>query len=311
MDYSKRTLENPFHKNTHGIKRDELSLRLKLSCLGLLFLLALGLYLMFFSSLFDIKNIKITGLSRVNTADVEKIVLDQSDENRYWLFSQRNLLVFNKKSLSQSLSDKYHFKEITIKKGLFHTLKINLSEREYSYIWEEKDKYYYIDKDGFLIDELIVSLPPTLISLDVATTSSSTATSTNNVSTTTEDSFKTTIGEALSASSSTYPIIINIGEEHFKGDRVDIDKAYLEFTSALNDKIKANNEPELNVKYFMIDKDFNTIKAILNSGLTVYFSTKEDRDSQIRNLLVLKKSDSYKLIKKKIDLRYGDKVYYE
>jgi hypothetical protein len=46
----------------------------------------------------------------------------------------------------------------------------------------------------------------------------------------------------------------------------------------------------------------------------VYFSTKEDRDNQIRNLLVLKKEmkgDFNKIIKKKIDLRYGDKVYYE
>ncbi len=317
MDYSRKNLENPFHKQSRGIKRDELSLRLKMSCIALLVFLIALLYLMFFSSVFNIKKIEITGLSRTNTGDVEKIAWEQSDQNRYWLFKQHNLLMFDKDALSQTLTDKYHFKEIKIKKGLFHTLKINLSEREYSYIWQEKDKYYYIDKDGYLIDELALNLPPVLISTEIATTSSSTASTSTDLATTTisteipDDYYKTTISAAKAASKNGYPIIVNIGEEHFKGDKVDIDKVYLEFASQLNDKIKVNNEPDLTVKYFMIDKDFNTIKAILDNGLMVYFSTKEDRDAQIRNLLVLKKSESYKLIKKKIDLRYGDKVYYE
>lgn len=314
MDYSKKNLENPFYRNNRGMKRDELSLRLKLSCLGLLVLLIVVLYFLFFSSLFNIKKIPITGLTRVSSNDVEQLARAQSNQNRYWIFRQSNLLVFDKAKLSQELTDRYHFKAVRINKSLFHTLKIDLSEREYRYIWQEKDKYYYIDADGFLIDELVVPGPTAPV--DEATTTSATSTAitsstTPEVEAVVDDYFKATIAAALSASHNSYPIIVNIGPEHFKGDVVDIDRNYLEFASRLNDQIKANNEPELAVKYFLIDKDFNTIKAILGSGLTVYFSTKEDRDSQIRNLLILKKSDSYKLIKKKIDLRYGDKVYYE
>ena len=312
MDYSKKKLENPFHQTNHGIKRDELSLRLKISCLALLGLLVALLYLMFFSAAFDIKKIQITGLSRANIGEVEKLALGQSGENRFWLFRQQNLLIFDKKALTRTLADTYHFKEIKIKKSLFHTLKINLVEREYGYIWQENDKYYYIDKAGYLINELVIDLAPITASLELATTSSSTVLATNTP--VVADYYKLTIAAAKTASQDLYPIIVNVGEEHFKSDLVDIDPVYLEFTSQLNDKIKANNESELLPKYFIIDKDFNTIKAILGSGLTVYFSTKEDRDSQIRNLLVLKKEkalDFNKLIKKKIDLRYGDKVYYE
>jgi len=312
MDYSKKRLENPFHKNTHSIKRDELSARLKVSCLVFLVLLIGLIYLMFFSSVFDIKTIQIIGLSRVSTTDVEKAAWGQSDQNRYWLLRQNNLLVFDKNNLSQTLINTYHFKEIKITKSLFHTLKINLVEREYGYIWQENDKYYYIDKAGYLINELVIDLAPITASLELATTSSSTVLATNTP--VVADYYKLTIAAAKTASQDLYPIIVNVGEEHFKSDLVDIDPVYLEFTSQLNDKIKANNESELLPKYFIIDKDFNTIKAILGSGLTVYFSTKEDRDSQIRNLLVLKKEkalDFNKLIKKKIDLRYGDKVYYE
>jgi cell division septal protein FtsQ len=313
MDYSKKNLENPFHKHSRGIKRDELSLRLKLSCLGLLIILIGVLYFMFFSTLFNLEKIQINGLARVNAAEVEQLVWEQSNQNRFWLWRQSNLLVFDKNKLSQELMTRYHFKAVQINKSLFHTLKINLSEREYRYLWQEKDKYYYIDAEGFLIDELVVALPAAAVNVVAATTSTTTTavSSTTSEIEVTEDYFKLTIAAALSASHNSYPIIVNVGPEHFKGDLVDIDQTYLEFTSQLNDKIKANNEPELTVKYFLIDKDFNTIKAILGSGLTVYFSTKEDRDSQIRNLLILKKSDSYKLIKKKIDLRYGDKVYYE
>lgn len=312
MDYSKKKLENPFHKTNHGIKRDELSLRLKISCLALLGLLVALLYLMFFSAVFDIKKIQVTGLSRINAGEVEKLALEQSDENRFWLFRQKNLLIFDKNALTRTLMDTYHFKEIKIRKSLFHTLKINLSEREYSYVWQEKDKYYYIDQDGYLINELALNLPPVLVNESLATSS----TSTILAATTTvmaEDYYKSTIEAARTATNNSYPIIVNIGEEHFKGDLVDIDRAYLEFTTQLNNKIKANNEPDLTVKYFLIDKDFNTIKAVLNSGIVIYFSTKEDRDSQINNLLVLKKekSDFNNIIKKKIDLRYGDKVYYE
>ncbi len=311
MDYSRKNLENPFHKNTHGIKRDELSARLKVSCLLFLVLLVGLIYLMFFSTVFNIKTIEITGLSRVSASEVEKIAWGQSDQNRYWLLRQNNLLVFDKNNLSRTLTDTYHFKEIKINKSLFHTLKINLTEREYGYIWQENDKYYYIDQAGYLINELAVNLPPVAAS-EPATTSSSTVLTTSTP--VVADYYKLTIAAASAASQDLYPIIVNIGEAHFKGDLVDIDPVYLEFASQINEKIKANNEPELLPKYFIIDKDFNTIKAILGNDLTVYFSTKEDRDSQIRNLLVLKKEkelDFNKIIKKKIDLRYGDKVYYE
>jgi len=312
MDYSKKRLENPFHKTHHRIKRDELSLRLKLSCLLFLFLLVVILYLMFFSTIFNIKKIQITGLSRANASEVEGMVWQQSEDSRYWLFKQNNLLIFDKDVLIGSLIDKYHFKEVEVKRGLFQTLKINLTEREYYYIWQEKDKYYYLDKDSYLIDELVINLPPVLINSEVA--SSTNTTSSTTIPVVPIDYFKLTIGEAKNISGNKYPIIVNTGEERFSGDKVDIDPVYLEFVDQLQNSIKTNNESDLSVKYFIIDKDFNTIKAMLDNGLLIYFSTKEDRDSQIKNLLVLKrelKSDFNKIIKKKIDLRYGDKVYYE
>ncbi len=316
MDYSKNKLENPFHKTNRGIKRDELSATLKVSCLAALLLLIGLIYLMFFSNVFVVKKFQISGLSRTDSGEIERMASEQRSQRRYWLFKQDNLLMFDKKALSQALADKYHFKDIKVKKSWLHTLKIVLSEREYGYIWQEKDKYYYIDKEGYLISELAVDLPPTIINTEIATTSSSTATSTEASTTEpiSEEYYKLTIESVKKANKDAYPIIVNIGEEHFKGDRVDIDLGYLAFASQLIEKIKANNEPDLGVKYFLIDKDFNTMKAILDSGLTVYFSTKEDKDNQIRNLLVLKKElkgDFNKIIKKKIDLRYGDKVYYE
>jgi len=325
MDYSKKNLENPFHKNNRGLKRDEFSAGLKVSCVLLLVLLIGVLYLMLFSSVFNIKQVKVSGLSRTGVTEIENLANEQGNQNRYWIFQQKNLLIFDRQAFRQSLVDKYHFKTVEIKRNIFsRVLKINLNEREFGYIWQEKDKYYYIDKDGFLINELALNLPPTFISSEpVATTSSSTATSSTEATSSTPvaaDYFKSTINAALALSSSTYPVIVNIGEEHFKTDYVNIDKVYLEFTNQFNERVKAlneaigaDNETELMARYFIIDKDFNTIKAILNNGLTVYFSTKEDRDSQIKNLLILKKekADFNKLIKKKIDLRYGDKVYYE
>ncbi len=306
-DYSKKNLENPFRKTKQGIKRDEISARIKFSCVLFLLLLVGFLYLMFFSSVFNLRTVKISGLSRLDPALVEKLVWQQSGENRYWLFRQENLLVFDKDQLAQTLETNYHFRDIKIKKSLFHTLKISLAERELRYIWQEQDKYFYIDQEAYLVSELILDLPPALVDLTATTTATTTATST-------EENWRAGLAAAKRLSQNNYPIIVNQDEGHLLEDRVDIDTSYFSFISLLQEKIKANNEPELSISYILLDKEFNTIKAVLDSGLTIYFSTKEDWDKQVRNLLVLKKemgSDFNNKIKKKIDLRYGGTVYYE
>ena len=111
-----------------------------------------------------------------------------------------------------------------------------------------------------------------------------------------------------------YPIIFNDGDAQIVAGKVKIDNGYLAFIAKIVGQFKSDPSLGLKANYFIVGQEFNTISVKLDSGLVVKLSEVEDWDKQIDNLLTLKKTlkaDFYKKIKQKIDLRYGDKVYYE
>jgi cell division septal protein FtsQ len=331
-DYYQKNLQNPFFKKRNGAK-DNLARNIKLIIIGLVVFAGLIIWVLFFSNLFLIKDIKINGLTRVSDFDVRTVTETQVNDGGGNFLSQKNLLLFNDNKLQEDLKSKYNFSEITIKKKIFHELSIDIKEREYAYIWGESDGgYYYIDKEAYLIEKIPSSFTPLVAliasSSTLATTSdinvlspspSATTTSQNEISTSTPMAnndliWREALKEVKKINQDKYPIINNLSENKIESDKIKVDKTYLDFIAKLFDSFKKNPEPELGVSRFILDDEFNTIKVELKNGLLVYFSTREDWDSQINSFLVLKKElkDNFnKIIKKKIDLRYGAKVYYE
>jgi len=342
-DYNNKNLYNPYNKNRTGRQAPgKLGTGFKISCFLILAAIGVLIWALYFSQLFDIRNIEITGLARVSSEDIKNMVNDQEGHRRFWLVPEDNLLAFDKNKIASDLQAKYNFAALSVKRGIFnHTLKIIITEREFAYIWGEKDAYHYIDKDGYIIQDiqlLLQTATPLIVSASPTSTAAGAepATSTAAVPAAAMATASTTLADIATASArdqlafselqkvltdqqDKYPIIFNDGDDQISGGRVIIDHSYFDFIQKITDDF---NDPKnmtagLVADYFMLGQEFNTVTVQLNSGLIVKFNVSlgaDDWNKQISNLFLLRtdlKDQFYKKIKHKIDLRYGDKVYYE
>ena len=151
--YTKKTYSNPFfrHKNTRKVETGLLSNKTKLSIFATIIAIAILIWLLFFSTLFKINNIIVSGVNDNMAKEIENMARDLA-ENR--IFGKNNLLLYNKDDLNKTLNEKYYLSDLTIKRKFLHTLVINLSEKQQSAVWREDDQYYYIDGEGSIINQV-------------------------------------------------------------------------------------------------------------------------------------------------------------
>ncbi len=104
---------------------------------------AVVFWLIFLSSLFNIKNINTSDYTVLSRDNVENIILNIAP----FKFG-KNLLILSKSNLKLELAAVFpSITDITIKKKLFHTIIINFNKRIQIGIWCS-DNCYYFDKDG-------------------------------------------------------------------------------------------------------------------------------------------------------------------
>lgn len=152
--YSKKTYANPFfrHKKVSLSRQNGfLSNKIKLTIFSAVIAVLILIWLLFFSTLFKINKIEISGVGESFTKEVD-VLARQVGENR--LLCKNNLLLYDKSELSRILNDKYYLQNLNIKKILFHTLKITLEEKQQAVVWREDDKYFYLDGDGNTINQV-------------------------------------------------------------------------------------------------------------------------------------------------------------
>jgi hypothetical protein len=292
IDYHDRDLSNPFfrrkRKKIINFSREIMPWRKKIFIVEIIILIIGAVWLVGFSSIFSLKKVEVNSLARIAKEEIENSVWQQTREKRFLFIPQTNLLFFNKKTLSKKLNTEYSFEKIIIDKKFFHTLSLDIQEKSYAFIWNEADKYYYADTDGYLINEI----------------------------------------SPLDIKQKKYPIISNEGENKINNanqnglGKIDIDNNYINYIINLSNLFPSEPEPKeegndakiLKVEKFAInsDQEPNTIKTILTSGPAILFNTNEDAEKQIEKLLLIKneklKDDFYN--KQLIDLRYGSSVYY-
>jgi len=151
--YTKKTYSNPFfrHQKTRTVEPGLFSIKTKLSIFAIIVAVTIIIWLLFFSTLFKINNILITGINDNMAKEVENMARDIA-ENR--LIGKNNLLLYNKDELNKTLNEKYYLSNLTIKRKFLHTLAINLREKQQSAVWREDDQYYYIDGEGNIINQV-------------------------------------------------------------------------------------------------------------------------------------------------------------
>jgi len=292
-DYGRKQLENPFYRQNKTNKGYSQRTWRVAICLFVIFVVSL-IWLLLASPIFNIKTIDIKGASRLSADELRNAFWEQANQPTAMFFSQHNLWLYKRAKISAAVQDKYHLASVIVRKKLWHRLEITIQERDYVFIWSEAGRYYYLDAAGNLVDEVV----PTVISPIIVSETSSTSSSTvSNTST------------PVVSVPSGYPLIENRTDPKLVNDSLTLDSSYLNCASGLNQAFKTANNSDL--KQFIIDQDYDTLKAELNSGIMVYLSPNNDCDKQIRNLMLLLKENYRDKIKRKVDLRYGEKIFYE
>ncbi len=267
-DYQRKNLRNPFFQSSRQGSCGRLFKWL--IWLGIICLLFL-LWLFLASPWWRLQNIRIEGLTRVPSQEIEEMIWEQAQIRKILFFKQTNLILFDKEEVEQKIINRYNFANLEINKKLFNTLELKINERPYAFIFQQGSNFSYASADGYIIAESVVSE---------------------------EDKSK-------------YLILEDKNETDFIGDqdKINIKDDYLRFILDLYDRLV--DIPDLPVEKFIIDQEFNTIKVDLRDGPVVYFNTKSEVEDQIDRLLLVKREkikDNFNKINY-IDLRYGDRVF--
>ena len=270
-----KSYQNPYFaskkKNKINISKS-LSSRVKTIIILLTLALLGGAWFLIYSDYFTIQDIKINGAGSIPTTAVEAIVREQIDENIFVLWPQKNIFLFTKKKLISSLEQKYSFAALEIRKKLPRSLIINYQEKEYTVIWQENNRYYYLDIDGAIINE-------------------------------------TSLEEI---NEKEYPLILNLSPAKITDNQITVPLNYLNYARELDLALKEHHKEEFKTNNFIIDSELNTVKVELDNGPQIFFNINENMLQQIEKLIVVKQEKIKDFFSKKIyiDLRYGTRVFY-
>ncbi len=100
-------------------------------------------FLIFNSSLFNIKQIDVTGNSKLS----ENKVISISS-----LSIDTNIFHFNKENVEKNLIENAYIEDVTIKRKLPSTVEIIIKERIPSYMLQFTDSYVYINNQGYMLE---------------------------------------------------------------------------------------------------------------------------------------------------------------
>lgn len=117
-------------------------------------LLFLIMYVLFFSTIFQIKYIEIIGNQAINTEEIEKLIWQELDTNILLLFNRSNYWLLSINHLLKNIGNVYSFENITITKKFPNILRLQVIERLGRLIWQTQDKYYVLDGQGIATRQL-------------------------------------------------------------------------------------------------------------------------------------------------------------
>lgn len=268
-DYQVKKIDNPFF-NRRAKREERLSKNLKITMTVFVALLIFIFWFLFYSPLFVVKKIKINGLTRINSTEINNLVFSQISERRAFIFPANNFFAFSTKKIDQQITSKYNFADIKVSKKIPNTIIVDISERPCALIWENTtDSCYFIDPDGYLIKE--IGVQP-------------------------NDRNK-------------LPVIRDERGINVDGNKIGLDRQYLDFMLELYHKINAT-DLKIDKFVIDKDPNTLRVNLKDGPFLMFSLKDDQDKQlNKLITLRREKLKDSFKNIKY-FDLRYGDKVFY-
>ncbi|MFA5247841.1 MAG: cell division protein FtsQ/DivIB [Patescibacteria group bacterium] len=267
FDYYKKKLENPFYNKKKRIT-DFSGLKIKIEVTILIILAGIFIWLIYFSGIFYIKNLEISGLNKIKEGEVKNLAKEQIKKSKFRFDPQDNLLFFKTKDLAKSFQENYRFQEINLKKKWPNSLIMEIKEKTLTAVWLEDGKYYYLDSEGYVLGE----------------------------------------ADLLEIDGRKYPVIQNESTLKITAGKIALESSFITYAGELLQKI-----PELAIAMFSVNNEADSLTILLANGPKITFNTKDSIDKQLDRLVALKKEkmkDDF-ATKKYIDLRFGDKIYYQ
>lgn len=284
-DYHKKRYSNPFFDGRSGRRRRSRtnkqrgSWRNKIILFFLIILLGAVIYFIFYSPYFEIKEVNVSGLERINYDEMRGVIENQMSGWRLLFFKQNNIFIFDEKAAENVLSDKYILKLCNIDKRLPGTMIVSVEERNPALFWKTGERYYVVDWDGTIIREIsseeISGYPPNQSGAKMALVFDESNTG------------------------------ANLREEILSSEIV---KAI----SGLQNNLAG--ETELAINNFSMTKESDTaVKASTSEGWQIYFSLTNDLNAQIDKLkaFLMEKGPEDRQGLQYVDLRFSDRIYYK
>lgn len=116
-------------------------------------LLFFGIWGIFFSRLFFIRQFKIEGLERISEGEIQEVIQEEFGTS-HGIFFSSNLFIFDTKSVEETFKKRYpRIAEVAIVRVLPDTLRIVIEERKTVAIWCGTYDCFYLDKTGTLFEK--------------------------------------------------------------------------------------------------------------------------------------------------------------
>jgi len=148
-DFKQKSYNNPRLVKEKVQRQKKLKKVLLYFALGII----LGLLIVvFFSPVFQIKEVDIVGINKISSEKFKTIVDDYRFERKFFIFSRNNLLLFSKKALKNKIGESYLLDTVKIDKDFRSRLVIEVIEKDAKIIWITNNKCFHLDETGQAIE---------------------------------------------------------------------------------------------------------------------------------------------------------------
>ena len=143
-------------RKLHQIKKKKSIFKNRFFWLGIftfLFLGSLG-YFLFFSETFQIKKIIIADLEKVSKEEINSLI-EKKIVTKIFFFESKSIFLINSREIRENVLNNFpQIGEVRIKKKLPDTLSILPTERVGLAYWKEGERYFLIDGEGVIFEEI-------------------------------------------------------------------------------------------------------------------------------------------------------------
>ncbi len=143
------------YRKPYRIKKRKSIFRNRFFWLSVLVLIIFGgiFYLAYFCSIFQIKDIKISGNQKIQTQDIENLIKEKINK-KLLFFPTKSIFLVNSNEIVRSLSEKFiQADSLILKRRLPTTLIVEIQERMPLGVWCQGENCFYIDREGIIFEE--------------------------------------------------------------------------------------------------------------------------------------------------------------